>query len=163
MTKLSDNVCIFFLSPHSFFLSQSLATTLFTSPLPIPPRQGRFNLFIIMTNNTKKCTSNATRPSEDHLPASGSDHGNLTLEELREQNKELEHRLLKYKGLFFLVLGSPVLGPAKDRVWTEKFKDWLTSGLRSSLRYIMIRNLRGPIKNRSLRATNLYVGSLKYY
>jgi hypothetical protein len=106
MTKLSDDACIFFLFPHSFFLSQSLATTLFTSPLPILPRQTAkedLTYFIIMTNNTKQRTSNATHPSDDHLPASGSDEGNLTLEELREQNKELERRLHKYKGFFFLL------------------------------------------------------------
>lgn len=76
-----------FLLPHSLFF----------------PAKEDLTYFIIMTNNTKQRTSNVTHHSDDHLPASGSDEGNLTLEELREQNKELERRLRKYKGFFFLL------------------------------------------------------------
>jgi hypothetical protein len=59
-----------------------------------------------MTNNTKKRTN--IRGSEDAPSAlassstSTSDPGSPTLEELRAQNKELERRLRKYKGLLYL-------------------------------------------------------------
>ena len=60
-----------------------------------------------MTNNTKKRTNK--RGSEDGPSAalvssstSTSDPGSPTLEELRAQNKELERRLRKYKGLLYI-------------------------------------------------------------
>ena len=58
-----------------------------------------------MPNYTKKHPNITTHPSENHpsTTPTGSDTGNRTLEELQEENKELQHRLQKYKGARFIL------------------------------------------------------------
>jgi hypothetical protein len=95
------------LSPHSFFLSAHPRSFLLLSLFF--PAKAIFLYLFIMTNYTKKRTNNAAHTSEDHSSRessgsrSGSDPGNLTREELQEQNKELQRRLQKYKGVSFLL------------------------------------------------------------